>query len=458
MNTRVPLLSLVLGLAFLEASPASAAGPAAQKPLALNPHLGDEIDAYVAPLLQRNDFSGVILVAQGGHTLFQQAYGLASREYQVPNTPQTRFMIGSIAKQFTAAGILILQDQGKLQLSDPLGHFIPDFPRGDEITLYHLLSHTSGLARDLPDLEHTMVVPHTLAELVALVAPLPLSFAPGQGRSYSNNGYRLLAYVIERVSGERYADFLQQHIFAKLDMRDTGELEDQDLVPGLATGYNPWLGPQGLGRAFLHSVANGRGPGSLYSTVGDLYKWDRSFQGTLVLSEAAKAQMLSEEKGFGTGIHRQWGRLCIGHNGVYYGYTGFIERYPAEDVSILYLGNIETGGSIDPLQAALAAIVFNQPYEPAQQYALQATPPPEALAQYAGRYEVFPGFILTVKEARGHLLLGAGDGFFPLDPQGEDCFFYRLKYATVTFVRDEHGTVNALNWKEGSGTYPCKKL
>jgi CubicO group peptidase (beta-lactamase class C family) len=426
-------------------------------PFRIDPGLGATIESRIAPLLRAGDFAGVIFVAQGGKVVFHKAYGLANRELDVPNTPDTRFFIGSISKQFTAAAILVLEERGTLKRSDPLAKFIPGFPKGDKITLQQLLSHTAGVSRDLPVRGRPIAVPHTTAELVDLIRTQPLDFEPGTKTAYSNNGYRLLAFVIEQTSGQSYGEFLRTAIFAKLGMNDTGDADDQDLIPRLAPGHCPWLGPGRIGRAPAVSRSNGRGSGSLYSTAADLYKWDRSFAGNAVLSEAAKAAMLDEKVGFGTGVFRKYGRLCVGHDGVWFGYTAFVERYPAEDVSIIYLGNVETGGSVTPLREAITSSVFGQPFDPIRVDEGTAGRVPRP-GDYVGRYEVFPGLVLEVTAARGHLLLGAGEGDFPLEPRGGDRFFYRLKYAEVRFKRNDGGRVIALSWAEGKRTFECRRL
>jgi hypothetical protein len=147
----------------------------------------------------------------------------------------------------------------------------------------------------------------------------------------------------------------------------------------------------------------------------------------------------------------------VGHDGVWFGYTAFVERYPAEDVSIIYLGNVETGGCVTPLRAAVTSSVFGQPFDPIA--VDEGTPGPVASpGEYVGHYEVFPGLVLEVTAVRGHLLLGAGEGDFPLEPRGGDRFFYCLKYAAVRFKRNESGRVIGLSWSEGKHTFHCRRL
>jgi CubicO group peptidase (beta-lactamase class C family) len=417
--------------------------------------MAKRIGNYVAPIVEDRDFGGAILVAQRGKILFKKAYGMANIGRAVRNTTNTEFGIGSISKEFTAAAILILEDEGKLKVDDPLSNFLPDFPKADQITLRMLLTHRSGILRDLPDGAHNMAIRRSATELAELIGVQPLTFDPGTKQSYSNMGFATLAFVIEKASGQSYGDFMREHIFKPLGMNHTGEMDEQDIDPLLAIGYRPWLGPLHLGPAQPHSASIGIGSGDLYSTVEDLYRWDRSFLGTTILSEKAKREMLDPKEGLGVDVENVFGQTLLTHNGVFWGYTGFVERYLKDDISIIYLGNIETGASVTTLETALRNIVFGQPY-------IAAVVPPEALAtgdthDLPGVYNVFPGLDLFVTRKGSELLLGAGDGYCPLEQRSDGKFFYRLKYATVEFVRDEGGLVKSLKWTERGNTFDCPR-
>jgi CubicO group peptidase (beta-lactamase class C family) len=426
----------------------------------LNKQLADRIDAFMQPLVARGDANGVVLVAQGDEAVFAKTYGLASRTFGVPNALNTRFMVGSIGKQFTAAAVLVLQDQGRLSIQNTLARYVPDFPNGDRITLHQLLTHTAGLARDLPDLEHNTTLIHSLAEIAELIKTAPPAGEPGERTAYSNNGYRLLAYIVEQVSGQPFHRFVQQDVLERADMRESGVLRDQDLVPNLATGYCPWPGPDGLGPAPYASATNGFGPGGIYSTASDLVKWSRVFTTDAVLSPQARQQMLTPTdagRGLGPLVYERYGRRCAGHDGVYRGYIASFETCLDEGTTLVYLGNIETG-CLDLIRAGLPAMVFDQPYAIPQPSPTPVAVDTARLSSYAGDYQVFPGLTLHVRQMDDWLMLGAGDGFFLLDPIGPDRFFYRLKYATVTFERDALGRTSTLNWSENGATYPCKRV
>ena len=199
-----------------------------------------QVDAYVKPYLDLEGFSGSILIAKGGRVLLSKGYGMANYELSVPNTPQTRFHLASVSKTFTAAAIMILQERGQLSVKDPLSKFIPDYPNGERITLHHLLTNTSGIANvnNFPEYNTQSKFPHTPADLVEMFKQKPLDFEPGT-RPYteSNSNYNLLAYIIEKLSGKSYGEFLKENIFNPVGLRSTGhDGNAQEVLPNRASG------------------------------------------------------------------------------------------------------------------------------------------------------------------------------------------------------------------------------
>ncbi|HTK94311.1 MAG TPA: serine hydrolase domain-containing protein, partial [Terriglobales bacterium] len=220
-------------LALLTIASAQAAPPAS---------LSSRADAYLAPYVAGNNFSGSVLIAQHGRILLRQGYGLANRELDVPNTPATCFQIASISKPFTAAGVLLLVEQGKVALTDPVAKFVPDFPHGNEITVEHLLTHTSGIPdiNGLPAYGELSRSPQTPASLIAAFRSAPLDFAPGTKYAYSNSNYNLLARIIEIVSGLDYGTYMRERVFSPLGLKATDHPANAaDLLPDRAAGYAP---------------------------------------------------------------------------------------------------------------------------------------------------------------------------------------------------------------------------
>ncbi len=212
--------------------------------LAAEPSAADiaaKVDAYVQPFVESNNFSGVILIAQGGKVQVRKAYGLANYELGVPNTPETKFQIASVSKPFTAIAVLLLEERGKLSAQDPVSRYVPDYPNGDKITIHHLLTHTSGIpnVNSMPEYDQRSRFPATPAQLVEIFKNKPADFAPGARYSYSNSNYNLLALILEKVSGQSYGEFVRASILQPLGMKDTGHPRAGELLAQRASGYQP---------------------------------------------------------------------------------------------------------------------------------------------------------------------------------------------------------------------------
>ncbi len=245
-------------------------------PLARAEDLTTKFQQYMDAAVKVDGFSGSVLVSRGGETLFARGYGMANIELQVPNTPRTKFRLGSITKQFTAMAIMIIAEQGKLKLDDPIGKYVDDAPKTwKKVTLHHLLTHTSGIFdfTSDPDLEKLMSRPETLRSLIARFKDKPVNFPPGEKFAYCNSGYVLLGAVIEKVSGMSYEAFLRKSIFEPLGMKDTGYDHTETILPNRAAGYER-VG-DGLKNADYIHMSQPFSAGALYSTVEDLARWDR---------------------------------------------------------------------------------------------------------------------------------------------------------------------------------------
>jgi len=424
--------------------------------------IASAVDNYVKPYVERKDFSGAILIAQRGKILVSKGYGMANYELGIPNTPKTRFRLASISKQFTAAAVLLLEQRGLLNVQDPIAKFIPDFPRGQQIALAHLVTHTSGITGDmetLPEIAQDRQAFHSLEDLVTMLKKSgPASDFTLKTR-YSNKNFVLLAFIIEKVSGESYAAFLRRNIFEPLEMRDTGNEEYLQIVNGLATGYEP--GISGIDKAPLDDYWNNVGAGSLYSTVDDLYKWDRALYTSKLLTEASRRKMftplLPGGYGYGWGIRERFGHKVFTHNGRTPGFDGDISRYPDDDAVTVFLGNIGSGAA-DSIRQDLGAILFGGKTSEPERIA-QVAIDPKSLEQYEGTYEMYPGYSLTVQKVNDHLVLSAeGTPSSVLTPESEATFFMRALYATVIFKRDAGGKIIALVWRQEGEDSEAKKI
>ena len=446
-----------LALLFALALPLHGVAQPAPSPLA------KRIEALVTPYLAAHDFSGAILIAREGEVLFKKAYGMADYAASVPQTTDTRFLVGSVTKQFTAAAILLLETQGKLSVDDPLARFLPDFPHAEHITLHHLLTHTAGLTRDpFADWQKRREA-RTLAEVVEVIALHPLDAEPGAQMRYSNCGYVLLAAVIEQVSEQSYGAFLKAHIFEPLGMASSHILSAREIVPTMARGYDPGDGLFGLMETPGTDPINTLGADGLVTTIEDLYRWDQALYSDQLLPEATRENMFTNHasgRGYGFGIYERLGRHVIGHDGITHGFTAFINRYVEDRVTILYAGNIRTG-TVGILENALAALVFDEPYTP---YFPPVAGKPSALSgpevtTLTGRYELFPGFYLTISEQHGHLWLAGTGGYATvLTPLADHLYFYRAMYARIRFEAQGDETRRLLWIDRNDTAYPAVKV
>ena len=302
-----------------------------------------KVDERLGGLVKANQFSGAVLVARDGRVLLSKGYGMANLEDETPNTPQTKFRLGSITKQFTATAIMMLQEQGKLNVQDSICKYVADCPAAwQTVTLHHLLSHTGGVPNftSFPDYFKTMTQPTTVEALIARFKDKPLDFQPGEKWSYSNSGYVLLGQVIEKVSGKSYEAFLQENIFTPLGMTNTGYDHNAKVLPHRAAGYMP-QGDTMMNALYLDMTIP-FSAGALYSTVEDLYLWDQALYTEKLLSKKSLELMFTPVKnnyGYGWGIDNQQGLKRIAHGGGIDGFVTFIARYPDAKAVVVVLCN-----------------------------------------------------------------------------------------------------------------------
>lgn len=414
----------------------------------------DKFDEYIRAYVRNGDFSGSVLVARDGRVIFRKSYGMANYELSVPNAEKTRFHIGSVSKTFTAAAILLLENQGKLKLSDPLSKWIPDYLNGDKITVEQMLVHRSGLPDfyALPEYPVKKFQHVTLPELVAWVKTKPLDFLPGSESRYSNTGYAFLAYIVEQASGKSYDQFVTEELFSPAGMKDSGTFRDDILIPERAAGYQPWFGEQGLRNVPAYDKTILTGAASLYSTTGDLYLWCRALRGKRFFDLSA----LSYPYGWRPGeVATPDGKKqkLIEQDGREPGYVAHVVMGLESDLEVVLVGNLEDA-AVGPMATGLTAMALGS---------RAAAPPvrtrakdPGSPGDYAGRYEVRPNFLIDVEQDGSDLLLrGTGGDYLPLEPIAKDAFFYRQFYLTVRFKRNAAGKVDQLLWQ---GDYPCKKV
>jgi len=398
-------------------------------------------------------FMGSVLVARDGDVLLSEGFGLANLEWKIPNTPATKFRLGSLTKQFTAAAILLLEERGKLSLDDPIKKHIPDAPAAwDSVTIYHVLTHTAGIPNftSFPEYLTLKLSPSPIEKTVALFKNRPLEFAPGSQMRYSNSGYVLLSYLIERISGRSYAEFVRDNVFRPLGMSDTGYDVNAEVVERRATGYVRSVA--GIVNAPYIDMTIPGGAGGLYSTTEDLLRWTRGLFGGKLLTSASLKKMTTPFKdNYALGVLslQLEGRSAITHSGGIEGFNTILTYYPADKVTIAVLANLN--GSPGPIAAQLAALVFGGQLAhgmPLGRAEVQL--PPEVLAEYAGVYPLAPNFTLTMAVVDGALISRAtGQADVPLYAEAKDKFFARAVDAQIDFVRGADGKVSGLVLRQG---------
>lgn len=415
------------------------------------------METLVQAYVQAESFSGSVLVAHKGTVLLSKGYGMANYELQVPNTPQTKFRLGSVSKQFTATAIMQLQEKGKLRVHDPLSAFLPDYPHSKSITIHHLLNHTSGIANftSFDNYASTMREPASLEQLVARFRDTAIGFTPGSQFSYSNSNYVLLSLIIEKASGMPYASYVRSHIAEPLGMHNTGYDSAGTLLAHRASGYAP--GSSGFVNAAYINMSIPSGAGALYSTVEDMYLWDRALYTEKILSKASLETMFTPGlEGYGWGV-RATPRKKIAHSGGVNGFASYIARYPNDDLCIVVLSNLETGKSGE-LANGLAAVLFGEPYNTPVKHVV-ANVDPAVYTHYVGTYAVAPTFSLAVTIENNRLYAQAtGQPRFELFPSSETEFFLKVVDAQVSFVRNDKGEVDTLVLHQNGMDMPAKRI
>jgi CubicO group peptidase (beta-lactamase class C family) len=418
-----------------------------------------EMETFLRAHLATGNFMGVVLVARGDAVLFQGGYGMANLELDVPNTPETVFRLGSLTKQFTAAAILQLQDQGRLNVNDTLDHYLPDAPHASEVTLAQLLTHSSGIPDSLASPSLELRQAHTADELIARAAGQPLEFTPGSQYKYCNVCYIMLGRIVEKVSGQPYADYLAEHLFQPAGMTATGVDEAGPVVPHRAAGYT-WDGETYRNAEFV-DMSNVGGAGILVSTVGDMYKWDRALYTDAILSPAAREAYFTPRIRKSEGLSYAYGwvinetpeHTLAEHSGEVNGFVTFVIRDPATQLYVAALSNVENPAAQHVAQG-LAAIVYDEPYDtPAVQV------DPAVLQKYAGSYQVKPDMVLTITVEAGHLYAQVpNQPKFEIFPTSETDFFAKIADVKLHFDVGADGAVTEVVIYEGGQEIHAEKL
>ena len=417
-----------------------------------------------------------VLVAKDGNILYQNGYGYANIGHRVEVTPDTKFRIGSISKQFTAAAILKLQEEGKLSVEDKLSKFLPDYPRGDEVTLHHLLTHTSGIHNytSKPEFMKTVRVEIKAEDLVDSFKNDKFDFDPGENQSYCNSGYFLLGYIVQKVSGKSLQDYLKETFFDPLNMTDTGIHRWSLVLEHEATGYS-YVGGK-VQKAQNWDMSRAGGAGALYSTVGDLYRWNKALFNGKVLKESTLKAAFTPAKlnngkmatgvgdgyGYGWGIREIRGLKLISHSGGLNGFTSYLMRLPDNKLTVTVLANsvptipeLSTSG----FAHRIAEIYLFEDMAQQPSFVEDKTVDPAVYDDYVGRYDYGSSMVLMVTREGDRLFAQlSGQSKAEIFPSSENEFFWKDADAQVTFVRNEKAEVTGGVHRQAGRTLNVPKL
>ncbi|MFY9557481.1 MAG: serine hydrolase [Blastocatellia bacterium] len=421
----------------------------------------DKLDDYVKAEMQRQHIPGTsIAVLKDGKIIKAEGYGLANVELNVPARPETVYKIGSVSKQLIATGILILIQDGKLSFDDKISKFLEGTPdTWKEITVRHLLTHTSGLVREAPGFDPLKIQDD--ADVIKTAYPLPLRFAPGEKWEYCNVGYFSLAEIIRKVSGKPWGDYLNERLFLPLEMNATRTTTMTEIIQNRANGY-VWRNGKLENASILLSL---RPSGAFLSSVLDLAKWDAALYADKILKPPVRDQMWMPVKlnsgathpyGFGWELSAVTGHKLVHHGGSLPGFRSQISRFVDDKLTVVVLTN---GDNANPNSIALGIAAFYIPGLIPERTVAKIDP--KILDAYTGQYQ-HPSVVFTVTREGDKLRFQQGSNSEKQDllPESATNFFTNEnRRLTYSFVKDEKGEVAYLVVQlEGRETGRAKKI
>jgi CubicO group peptidase (beta-lactamase class C family) len=380
------------------------------------PTCGDEVDDFIRATMAEQEIPGMaIAVVRGGKPARIQGYGLANLELEVPVTPDTVFQSGSVGKQFTAAGILLLAEEGKLKLDDPLALHFPSAPATwHRITIRHLLTHTSGIA-DSDDDAYDARRDYTEEELLKIASKFPLEFAPGSQWSYCNTGYMILGILTSKLTDMHWSEFQKQRIFEPAGMKTARVISESDIIENRADGYERNEAGELRNQEWVPPSHNTLADGSLYLTARDLVAWDAALRGRRILSEASYdawwtpvslGDGVTYPYGFGWDLTEQRGRRLIEHGGSWQGFRSAIARYVEDALTVVVLANA-AGTPTEAIAHEIAGIVDDDLRLPDPETP-GADPDPQRTARLEGLLKAWAEWRTTPEMGRGLAATASG--------------------------------------------------
>lgn len=414
----------------------------------------DKVDDYVKSQMESQKIPGLsIAVVRNGEIIKAKGYGFANLELNVPASPETIYQSGSVGKQFTAAAVMMLVEEGKLALDDNISKYFADTPESwSKITIRNLLTHTAGTTDYPKDFDFRR--DYTEDELLKKAQAIPLAFAPGEKWSYSNVGYVTLGILLSKVTGKFYGDLLKERIFQPLGMSTARIINEADIVKNRAAGYRISKG-EVKNQEWVSPSMNTTADGSLYLSVLDMAKWDAALYTEILLKKSSLDQIwtpvklnsgLTRPYGFGWAFADVRGHKIIEHGGAWQGFTTYIARYVDDKLTVIVMTN--RAGANPGLIAHGVAGLYNPELAPIERKEVKVDP--ALFDQYAGQYELAPGVVAVItREADKLWLQASGQPRVQLFPESETKFFLKIVDAQVTFVKDATGRVTHLVLHQG---------
>jgi CubicO group peptidase (beta-lactamase class C family) len=418
----------------------------------------DLLNAYV----KQNAFNGSVLVYEHGQDIYNNSFGYKNVAKEETNNENTVYQIGSVTKQFTATIILKLAEQKKLKVTDKLSKYFPDYPKGDSITIKQLLTHTAGIYNYTNDgtfMQTEAVKPTTEKKMLALFKNRPLDFSPGTQWSYSNSGYLLLGYIIQKITGQPYEKIVRQYIFNPLHMNESGFDFTNLKNPMKATGYFSIDGKKSEEAGIVDSSVS-FSAGAIYSTTYDLLKWHKAILNNTIIKRISAEEAFTPVKdhyGYGWGIDSIEGKRITAHSGGIFGFNSNFARVEADDICIVLLNNVGND-KLQEITQNILAILYNKPYKiPENKVAVQLSD--TILKKYTGTYELAPQFKIDITTANGQIFAQAtGQPKFELFAQKENYFFIKAVSAEVEFIINAQGQVEKMILYQGGRNTEGKKI
>jgi CubicO group peptidase (beta-lactamase class C family) len=420
------------------------------------------LDSLMNYYAKEYNFNGVALISYKGKVLLDKGYGYRDIAGKIKNDENTIFQIGSNTKQFTAEVILQLAMKKKMDLHDPLTKYFPKYPNGDKITIENLLTHTSGIFNYTEDTtwHQKLTQGMNMTEMMSLFENRPLSFAPGEKFEYSNSNYMLLGYIIEKVTGKKYEQVVRENILGPAGMTHSGfdytNLHNKNKAVGYYTIQGDHYNEAPITDSTIDFAAGG-----LYSTAADLLNWHNALQSYKLLPKEwqEKAYVPFKGKyGYGWMIDTGYGKRHIGHSGGVPGFYTYVMRLPEDNACILLLQNCELPAmDNNTICVNIIKSIYAKDYKlPTPKKAIAVNP--EVLMEYAGVYNVVPGFDLTIIVKKDELYAqGTDQPDFKMTAESATKFYNKEVGAEIEFKKDESGKVNQLVLSQGGEKIPASR-